>query len=744
MRKLARLRRALAASRRRVPGRRPPPRLRLPALALVPRARREARPASTRAGRAARGDRARAGGVPRRLGVREGGLPLGLGRARGAARPGLDVLASPPGAAARTRPSRCPATLSRQLLVPAVIALFFAYVAERSLAGTRDARGRDAGPRARPPDLRALRADPARRVRGRADAARPRRGRSRAPPRSPPSSLPAAAVALWLRPIAKRDRFGRPRPRTSSPRALAHYKGQLDVLADGSYRLAPELFGRAGAIAVMALFAVPLAVFGARRRWGAFVLGGFLAVLAAVARADAVHALRRRRVDLAGAPRRRLRAVPVRDRGRRRRARAAALARRAPSSGSAAGIAFQLAYPGDFGYALDEGGPGCRDVGRALRRRRRARRSDPSSRAASAELDRMGPIAAATAALAILPVALHGFTHWDERPTVAPRPDPRARRGRCATECRRRRSSSPTTRRATRSRHFAPVYVADALPGHVADTKANRPYERRADAASSSAPGPGDPAPLRGDLAGRRPEPLEAPARPPAGVLATPSYVLYRLRLVKVLIVSLYFPPAGGGGVQRTLKTATHLPGARDRDPRARARRPEVGPPRRRARSRRRQAWVHRARYIGPRAACRREELHGKQGLERVGIQARLFGRRLLVPDENVPWNLTAIPAAIRIVKHEGIDVVITTSPPSSVHFVGAAVKRATGAWVADLRDSLVAHPHRRGDESRLAGSRSRASTASRRSSRATPTRSSPPPTRSPRRRAASSRKAAW
>ena len=38
----------------------------------------------------------------------------------------------------------------------------------------------------------------------------------------------------------------------------------------------------------------------------------------------------------------------------------------------------------------------------------------------------------------------------------------------------------------------------------------------------------------------------------------------------------------------------------------------------------------------------------------------------------------------------------ITTSPPSSVHLVGAAVKRATGIpWVADLRDSLVAHPHR-------------------------------------------------
>jgi glycosyltransferase involved in cell wall biosynthesis len=47
-------------------------------------------------------------------------------------------------------------------------------------------------------------------------------------------------------------------------------------------------------------------------------------------------------------------------------------------------------------------------------------------------------------------------------------------------------------------------------------------------------------------------------------------------------------------------------------------------------------------------------------------------------------------------VKREQIDVVITTSPPSSVHLVGAAVKRVTGIpWVADLRDSVVAHPHR-------------------------------------------------
>src|SRR6266550_2405265 len=63
-----------------------------------------------------------------------------------------------------------------------------------------------------------------------------------------------------------------------------------------------------------------------------------------------------------------------------------------------------------------------------------------------------------------------------------------------------------------------------------------------------------------------------------------------------------------------------------------------------------------------------------------------------------------ATPVAIRLVRREGIDVVLTTSPPPSLHLLGAAVKRTTGAaWVADLRDPLTSHPHRRGYESQLA-----------------------------------------
>jgi glycosyltransferase involved in cell wall biosynthesis len=168
---------------------------------------------------------------------------------------------------------------------------------------------------------------------------------------------------------------------------------------------------------------------------------------------------------------------------------------------------------------------------------------------------------------------------------------------------------------------------------------------------------------------------------------------------MKVLLVTMYFPPAGGGGVQRSLKLAQYLPTlgiethvlAPD-DPKWVHRDPELRAPT--------QAWIHRARYVGPRARKPAEDIRAAQGgLERALVQAQVTARRLLVPDASVTWNLTAIPAAIRIARREGIDAVITTSPPGSVHFVGAAVQRATGTrWIADLRDPLVANQQRRAD----------------------------------------------
>ncbi len=164
---------------------------------------------------------------------------------------------------------------------------------------------------------------------------------------------------------------------------------------------------------------------------------------------------------------------------------------------------------------------------------------------------------------------------------------------------------------------------------------------------------------------------------------------------MKLLLVTLYFPPAGGGGVQRPLKFASHLPAlgiethvlAPD-DPKWVHEDADLPLPT--------QAWVHRARYVGPRGRRIADEQHGRTGMELALLRASSIGRRLLLPDENVTWNATAIPKAISIARQEGIDVVLTTSPPGSVHLIGAAVKRATGAkWVADLRDSLALHAHR-------------------------------------------------
>src|SRR5207247_1285425 len=158
-----------------------------------------------------------------------------------------------------------------------------------------------------------------------------------------------------------------------------------------------------------------------------------------------------------------------------------------------------------------------------------------------------------------------------------------------------------------------------------------------------------DPRAAAGDVARARQVTVPR-ARAVAARLRRPALRALPSSRVKLLLVTMYFPPAGGGGVQRPLKFATHLPAhgiethvlAPD-DPKWIHVDSELQPPT--------QAWIHRARYLGPRSRKLAEELHGRRGLDRVTRQARSLSRRLLVPDENVGWNLTAIPAAVRIAR---------------------------------------------------------------------------------------------
>ena len=99
---------------------------------------------------------------------------------------------------------------------------------------------------------------------------------------------------------------------------------------------------------------------------------------------------------------------------------------------------------------------------------------------------------------------------------------------------------------------------------------------------------------------------------------------------MKVLLVTMYWPPAGGGGVPRPLKLATFLPELgiethvlAPADPKRMHRDDSlVEPP---------QATVHRVRNLAPRVHRPGPELHAARGPERHPLRAALTagGRKL-------------------------------------------------------------------------------------------------------------------
>ncbi|HEY3764039.1 MAG TPA: hypothetical protein VGL44_02680, partial [Gaiellales bacterium] len=141
---------------------------------------------------------------------------------------------------------------------------------------------------------------------------------------------------------------------------------------------------------------------------------------------------------------------------------------------------------------------------------------------------------------------------------------------------------------------------------------------------------------------------------------------------MRLLLIAFYFPPAGGGGVQRTLKFCRHLPDfgvqvdvLAPSDPKWFALDEPL------LREVPAETTVHRTPFLGPRSSFRGDALRGARGLRRAAVHARYAYERSLVPDKAAPWAVTAIPAAVRIVRSRGIDVIMTTSPPPSVHVIG-------------------------------------------------------------------------
>ncbi len=168
----------------------------------------------------------------------------------------------------------------------------------------------------------------------------------------------------------------------------------------------------------------------------------------------------------------------------------------------------------------------------------------------------------------------------------------------------------------------------------------------------------------------------------------------------KVLIITYYWPPSGGAGVQRWLKFAKYLP--------------ELGI----------EPIIltvdsNYASYLQIDQSLGKDinpnlKVFKTKSFEPLNILSGLFGKKnvpyggfanvnkksflqtilrfirgnFFIPDARVGWNKYAYRKAKEIISEYKIDTVITTSPPHSTQLIGLKLKKKLNiTWIADFRD---------------------------------------------------------
>ena len=165
----------------------------------------------------------------------------------------------------------------------------------------------------------------------------------------------------------------------------------------------------------------------------------------------------------------------------------------------------------------------------------------------------------------------------------------------------------------------------------------------------------------------------------------------------KVLVITYYWPPSGGGGVQRWLKFTKYLPEFGwepiiltpsnpsvleqdvtlfdDIDPGLKVEKIPI--------------WE-------PYSVA--SKLFSIQTIPKQGIVNKSHGKKfsllrwmrgnMLIPDTRIFWKKAAAKKALSIIKKEKVDIVVTTGPPHSMHLIGLELKAKSNVkWVADFRD---------------------------------------------------------
>lgn len=170
----------------------------------------------------------------------------------------------------------------------------------------------------------------------------------------------------------------------------------------------------------------------------------------------------------------------------------------------------------------------------------------------------------------------------------------------------------------------------------------------------------------------------------------------------KVLIISYYWPPSGGAGVQRWVKFCKYLPQFKI-DPIVLTVNDGTYPlidetlvdevPK--------ELEVYRSKAFEPYSIF--GKLLGKDSqavstpstafnteneswLKKIGVWIRA---NLFIPDARVGWIPSATSLAGKIIKEHQIDTIISTGPPNSTHLIGTSLKKKHPniKWVMDMRD---------------------------------------------------------
>ena len=170
----------------------------------------------------------------------------------------------------------------------------------------------------------------------------------------------------------------------------------------------------------------------------------------------------------------------------------------------------------------------------------------------------------------------------------------------------------------------------------------------------------------------------------------------------RVLIISYYWPPTGGSGVQRWVKFAKYLP--------AEGWQPVIYTPENPEQLAvdasleaevPAEAEVIRRRIVEPYEMYKkllRKSGHSKEAVEvnPVNAQNKSFLQKVAMwvrgnffrPDPRRLWIRPSVKFLKKYLKDHPVDLIVSTGPPQSMHMIGRKLAKETGLpWIADFRD---------------------------------------------------------